>query len=517
MSGEAIYHLLQIIGACVAFFLAYRSFERRSIKLGEEPTLPRYFAPQGWYWLGLIAYSLLMALLLLGLISVWMPLRPLVENVARNLAAGDPAALLASLTSTALIPVIAAALLLVLIAAESRFNPLLLVRDAVYDVFAIPRKAHEVYNVLRTSHLSNVDAGERTESLARLLVSSLDPGDFDKASDTVEYKWARSCVLFGKIQSYADQPSFRRFFKEPSLKWGQICLSFNEASEKVASWKSAEPHYTKTLSLMQQLDHLTGLLCRLLACIVVFGSPDDAEMWRTVVRLGGDPRQARLKHTYKYLLTFSGAIVLAIAVGRESAVALYNGFFEPDSTLENFSIDTFRWMLYALLMYILPIGLVFAARIEAYRLTSSDASHYYGFYTTMMIVGFLLSTTVSALVTGLSAAQNGSFDFGSAFVASMPWGILPALMCGFVAYQMDSPVDETESKRRMWALALVRLLAWSAIGLVIMLYATSNIPANQHGLRFVLVVTTAFVSGFLGAVARFKVVQSALSSSRAPS
>jgi hypothetical protein len=99
----------------------------------------------------------------------------------------------------------------------------------------------------------------------------------------------------------------------------------------------------------------------------------------------------------------------------------------------------------------------------------------------------------------------------------MPWGILPALMCGFVAYQMDSPVDETESKRRMWALALVRLLAWSAIGLVIMLYATSNIPANQHGLRFVLVVTTAFVSGFLGAVARFKVVQSALSSSRAPS
>jgi len=42
---------------------------------------------------------------------------------------------------------------------------------------------------------------------------------------------------------------------------------------------------------------------------------------------------------------------------------------------------------------------------------------------------------------------------------------------------------------------------------VIMLYATSNISAHQHGLRFVLVVTTAFVSGFLGAVTRFKVVQ----------
>ena len=510
MSGELVYRCLQALGAGAAFFFAYRSFERRSIKLGEEPTLPRYFAPRGWYWLGLIAYSTFMALLVLGLLSVWLPLRPLVEDVARNVAAGDPQALLASLTSTALIPVLAAALLLFLITVESRFNPVLLVRDAVYDMFAIPRKAHEVYNVLRTSRLAGVGADVRKESLERLLVPSLDLGDFDKASDTVEYKWARSCVLFGKIQSYADQPSFRRFFKEPSLKWGQICVSFNEASEKVAIWKSAEPHYTKTLSLMQQLDHLTGLLCRLLACLVVFGSPNEREMWQTVVHLGGDPRQARLKHTYKYLLTFSGAIVLAIAIGRELAVVLYNGFFEPDTTLEHFSIDTFRWMLYALMMYILPIGLVFAARVEAYRMAASDAEHYYGFYATMMIVGFLLSTSVSALVTGLGAAEAGQFRFARSFLDSMPWGILPALMCGFVAYQMDSPVDDTESRAHMWGAALLRLVVCGAFGLVIMLYATSNISANEHGLRFVVVVTTAFVSGFLGAVARFKVVQAPL-------
>jgi hypothetical protein len=507
MSDALVYHGLQLIGAVAAFVLAYRSFERRSIKLGEEPTLPRYFAPRGWYWLGLVAYSTLMVLLLLGLVTVWLPLRPLVTDVMANTAAGDPRALLASLTSTALIPLIAAAAFLFLIAWESRFNPLLLIRDAVYDMFAIPRKAHEVYNVLRTSRLAGVDAKVRAESLGRLNAPSLDPGDFDKAIDTVEYKWARSCVLFGKIQSYAEQPSFRRFFQEPSLKWGQICLSFNEASEKVASWKSAEPHYTKTLALMEQLDHLTGLLCRLLACLVVFGSANEAEMWATVVRLGGDPRQARLKHTYKYLLTFSGAIVLAVAIGREVAVFMYNGLFEPDSTLEHFAIDTFRWMIYAVMMYIMPIALVFAARVEAYRMAASDTAHYYGFYTAMMVTGFILSTTVSALVTGLAAANGGEFHFGRSFVDSMPWGILPALMCGFVAYQMDSPVDDSETKAHMWGVALLRLLAWGALGLVIMLYATSNIAVDEHGLRFVLVVTTAFVSGFLGAVARFKVVQ----------
>jgi hypothetical protein len=510
MSTALAYRLLLAVGAAAAFFLAFRSFERRSIRLGEEPTLPRYFAPRGWYWLGLVAYSTLIVLLLLGLATVWLPLYPLVQNVVVHVGAGDPGALLASLTGAALVPLLAAVAFLFLVGWESRFNPVLLIRDAIYDMFAIPRKAHEVYNVLRTSRLSAVDAQERAESLGRLLSPSLDPGDFDKASDTVEYKWARNCVLFGKIQSYADQPSFRRFFQEPSLKWGQICLSFNEASEKVASWKSAEPHYTKTLSLMQQLDHLTGLLCRLLACIVVFGSPNDAEMWRTVVRLGGDPRQARLKHTYKYLLTFSGAIVLAIALGREVAVFLYNTLFEPDSTLEHFSIHTFRWMLYALLMYILPIALVFAARVEAYRMAASDTTRYYGFYATMMAVGFLLSTTVSALVTGLAAAETEGFSFGRSFLASMPWGILPALMCGFVAYQMDSPVDDTETKARMWGLAMLRLLAWSGLGLVIMLYATSNLAGEEPGLRFALVVTTAFVSGFLGAVTRFKVVQAPL-------
>src|SRR5262245_9926758 len=187
MSGDLVYHSLQVLGAVAAFLFAYRSFERRSIKLGEEPTLPRYFAPRGWYWLGIITYSIFMALVLLALISVWLPLRPLIDAVASNLAAHDPQGLLASLTSTALIPFIGAALFLFLLTFESRFNPVLLVRDAVYDMFAIPRKAHEVYNVLRTSRLAGVDAQVRAESLARLNAPSLDPGDFDKASDTVEY------------------------------------------------------------------------------------------------------------------------------------------------------------------------------------------------------------------------------------------------------------------------------------------------------------------------------------------
>ena len=35
---------VQFLGTGAAFFLAYRSFQKRRIQLGAEPTLPEYFS-----------------------------------------------------------------------------------------------------------------------------------------------------------------------------------------------------------------------------------------------------------------------------------------------------------------------------------------------------------------------------------------------------------------------------------------------------------------------------------------
>lgn len=504
MSVELAYRLLQMAGVIAAFVLALQSFQRRSIQLGDEPTLPRYFAPATLYRLGMVVYAALIAFLFLALISVWMPIRPLFEVLLDPpVAPGDEP--FAALGASTILPGMLAAVFLFLVSFENRLNPVLLLRDAVYDTFATPRKALDVYNALRVGTLDNVDQAMREQCMARLLNTSLEPGDFDKASDTVEYKWARACVLFDQISTYANEGSYRRFFKEPSLKWGQICISVNETSEKVANWKAAEPHYTKTLELLAKVDHLVRLLCRLLACLVVYGSGNDREMWESVVRLGGDPNQLRLKHTYKYLLIFTGAIVLAVILGREFAVALYNR--TTAAPLAHFEADTFRWILYAVSMYILPIALVFIARVEAYRSGAPDESRYWGFYTLIAVACFIVSTAVSALVFGLAAAENGEFSFAGSFIGSMRFGILPALMCGFVAFQMDNPAAEDEPKRRMYAMALVRLVAWAFVGLVVILYATDDLPLQQPGLRYTMVITTVFVSALLGAVARFKQVR----------
>ncbi|WP_340123293.1 hypothetical protein [Methylobacter svalbardensis] len=494
---------VQFLGTGAAFFLAYRSFQKRRIQLGAEPTLPEYFIRRSTYWMGIASYCTFIAALYWLLTWQWLPLEPLVTLIVKNLRPGELVNLLNGLDGNTIIPLIAAGLLLFFIAWESRFNPLLILRDSIHDAFAIPTKAVEVYNALITSRLSAVDDRLKTQIGNRLLVPSIDPGDFEKFSSTVEYKWAHNCLLFDQIQNYANQSSFRRLFNEPSLKWGEICISYNAMSEKVAVWKEAEPHYTKTVKLIKELDQLTGLLCRLLAALVVFGSASENEIWATVKQLGGNVHEARLKHTYKYVLLFTAATAIGVMLGREISVSLHNAFLFPDKPLAHFDYTTLRWIVYAIAIYVLPIALVFISRTLAFRHQRGQSDRYYGFYMAVIIMGFIVSTTVSALILELTYYKD-SFSFLESFIKHMRWGILPALMCGFVAYRMDTPVSESETPGKLIMAATLRFLGWGSVAVIIMLYATGDMTIQETNLRFTLVGTAFFVVGLLGASARFK-------------
>ncbi|MDO9268339.1 MAG: hypothetical protein Q7T96_04400 [Methylobacter sp.] len=508
MTSELLINFaVQFLGTGAAFFLAYRSFQKRRIQLGAEPTLPQYFSRRSTYWVGIASYCTLMAALYGLLTWQWLPLEPLVTLIVKNLRSGELVNLLNGLDGNTIIPLIAAGLFLFFIAWESEFNPLLILRDSIHDAFAIPTKAVEVYNALITSRLSAVDDTLKAQIANRLLVSSIDPGDFEKSSATVEYKWAHNCLLFDRIHDYANQQSFRRLFNEPSLKWGEICISYNAMSEKVAVWKEAEPHYTKTVKLLKELDHLTGLLCRLLASLVVFGSASENEIWATVKQLGGNVHEARLKHTYKYILLFTAATAIGIMLGREISVSLHNAFLFPDEPLAHFDYATLRWIAYAILIYVFPIALVFILRTLAFRHQREQSDRYYGFYMAMMVTGFIVSTTVSALILELTYYKE-NFSFLESFIQHMRWGILPALMCGFVAYRMDTPVSESETPSKLIMAAVLRFLGWGSVAVIIMLYATGDMTDQETNLRFTLVGTAFFVVGLLGASARFKTARS---------
>jgi hypothetical protein len=122
----------------------------------------------------------------------------------------------------------------------------------------------------------------------------------------------------------------------------------------------------------------------------------------------------------------------------------------------------------------------------------------------MMIMGFIVSTTVSTLILELTFYRRESFDFLESFIQHMRWGILPALVCGFVAYRMDTPVSESETLGKLIMAAALRFLGWGAVAVIIMLYATDDLTIDEPNLRFTLVGTAFFVVGLLGASARFK-------------
>ncbi|MDA1342813.1 MAG: hypothetical protein O2966_02830 [Proteobacteria bacterium] len=500
--------VVKFIGIGIVFFLAYQSFQKRRIQLGDEPTLPQYFVRRSTYFLGIASYCTLMAALYGLLTWQWLPLEPLVTLIVKDLRTWQLVDLMNGLDGNAIVPLIAAALLLFFIAWESTFNPLLILRDSIHDAFAIPTKAVEVYNALISSRLSAIDETLKEQIANRLLIPTMDLGDFDKSSVTVEYKWAHNCLLFNQIQSYANQSSYRRLFNEPSLKWGEICISCNAMSEKVNIWKEAEPHYTKTVNLINDLDHLTGLLCRLLAALVVFGSASENEIWASVKQLGGKAQEDRLKHTYKYILIFTAATAIGVMLGRELSVSLHNAFLFPEKPLPHFNYATLRWIAYAIPIYVLPITLVFIARTLAARHQQGQSELNYGFYMAMMIAGFIVSTTSSLLVLELTYYRREYFNFLDSFIQHMRWGILPALMCAFVAYRMDMPVSEAETLGKLIMLAVLRFLGWGLVAVIIMLYATDDITVEEPNLRFTLVGTAFFVVGLLGASARFKTARS---------
>ncbi|AMK76111.1 MULTISPECIES: hypothetical protein [Methylomonas] len=495
---------IQLLGAVAASFLAYRSFQKRRIQLGAEPTLPQYFIRRSTYWSGIVLYCTLMAGLFCLLTWQWLPLEPLVTLIVSHLRAGELVNLLYGLDGNKLLPLIAAGIMLFFVGWENPFNPLLILRDSIHDAFAIPTKAVEVYNALIKSRLSAADDKIKAQIADRLLVQSIDAGDFDKSGATVEYKWAHNSLLFDQIQHYADQSSYRRLFSEPSLKWGEICISYNAMSEKVNIWKEAEPHYTKTVNLLKDLDKLTGLLCRLLAAAVVFGSPSENDMWATVKKLGGNVHEARLKHTYKYVLIFAAATAFGVILGREVSVALHNVFLFPDTPLPHFSYTTLRWIAYSIAIYVLPISLVFVLRSIAFRHQQEPAENYYGFYMAMMFVGFIVSTTISTFILELTFYHRDDFNFLDSFLDHARWGIMPALISGFVAYRMDVPASEAEALSKTVISATLRFLAWGGIAVIFMLYATDDLAIEKLNLRFTLVGTAFFVTGLLGAAARFK-------------
>jgi hypothetical protein len=501
--------LLLVLGIVLSFVLAARSFQLRRVQFAGQPALPRYLTRPNLYVVGLVAYSALAGIFYLALILYWGPLSetfgPIfgddnwIGQLLQKHGSGAP--------NQDLIPWLAAAVMLYLVRWESKYNPLLIMREFIFDAVSIPQRAVDVYQALRTADFRTLGDTEITEVLAAPTVTAVAAGDFKLNRNTVEYKWAHISYLFFRALDFAERQSYESLFGDDMLRWESIRADYTVESGRVAAWKSAvpAPHYTETLELIGTLDDLTQRLYRLLACVAVFGN-GDAQATQSFVRdvTRALPAAVAVKDLTPYLLLFIASILVTILVGREVSVALYHGLIGPADDIVQFDAAKMSWWSsVSILLYMLPVALMFAFRCRFKRRFPFDVSRYWNLYIAFAALAFAIAALTLPTISGLARFDLGSLAYWSGVQREIPWCILPGLLCGYVAYQMDTPVRPRETRREILQAGLARFGVSVTVGVLVLGWAVlfTGVSASQG---FVIVVTGALLVGVLGAMSRFR-------------
>jgi len=502
--------LLLLLGIGLSFILAARSFQLRRVQFAGQPALPRYLTRPNLYAVGLVAYSALAGLFYMALILYWGPLSetfgPLfgddnwVGQLLQKHGNGAP--------NQDLIPWLAAAVMLYLVQWESKYNPLLIIREFIFDAVSIPQRAVDVYQSLRNADFRTLADQEIAEVLTAPAVTAVGAGDFKLNRNTVEYKWAHISYLFFRALDFAERSSYESLFGDDMLRWESIRTDYATVANRVGDWKSSKepPHYTETLELIGTLEDLTQRLYRLLACVAVFGNGDEQatrSFIRDVTRALPAPA---VRDLTPYLLLYIASILVTILVGREVSVALYHGLVGPAPDILQFdAVKMSWWSSVSILLYMLPIALMFLFRYHLKRTFPFDKARYWNLYVGFAALAFAIAVLTLPTISSTAAVH---FDLGSAAYwtgvqHAVPWGILPGLLCGYVAYQMDTPVPPRETQRQILAAALQRFGLSVAVGVLVLGWAvmfTGTTPSQG----FVIVVTGSLLVGVLGSMSRFR-------------
>jgi len=503
--------LLIALGTGLSLVLAARSFQHRLVQFAGQPALPRYLTRPKLYVVGLVSYSVLVLAFYVALILYWGPLAdtfgPIVDKntfvgklVDRG-TTGEP--------NKSLIPWLAAAVVLYLISWESKYNPLLIVREVIFDAVSIPRMAVNVYQSLRNAEFRNLNEVEIAAVLRAPTVTAVCAGDFKVNRNTVEYKWSHICYLLYSALKFADQPSYESVFGDEMMRWDSIRTDYLAVGSQVTAWKTDHPDYTETLGLIATLDDLTLRLYRLLACAAVFGNGNEKQVWDFVQEVTKSSAIPAPKDITPFVLLFTASILLTILIGRELSVAAYHQFIGPANDIPPWDANKMAWWAsISILLYIVPITLMFWIRNYFRQRFPFEGRRYWNLYLGFGAMAFGIA------ILSLPTTAGVGFDLSSPVywakvTAGIQWGFLPALMCGYVAFRMDSIVPPAEPARRMIMTALARFTLCGATGLVVLTWASlvTVLPNSDHlspSQTFVIVASGTLLVGVLGALSRFR-------------
>ena len=491
-----ILYTLYAVGFLLSSYLGYKSFNKQLTTVADTPTYPRYLTNQRLFTTGIIGYALMAGLLFIFVIAYWMPLRPLISIALKSIGVVDSKTIVDITAENALAPIIAVALVIYLLRWDSAYNPLRIIRRAFYDFVAIPRKAYEVHTELRNSDLIGKFEDKKGDIIQTLDVAeSLDSGDFDKNKNTIEYRWANICILCFEITSYANEKSYRSFFGDRSLNWGEIREQHSKLSQTVAAWKLNTPEYAESMDLLKKLENLEGQMYWLLTFLHFYGSNSDDALRKKISMYGSKSEENKLVKPCQKIVFIGLGVGGATLIGHELGVFICQALdYTVDGALPPlFGLEALVWLAYAMAGIWLPTAIVIAVRCKMFRVMPVGKEEHWAFYLLTFISVFLFSVLAFIVVHRIFHFFDGhapAVDFISDIKTFSRWGIFPALIASFCAYCIDHNCKLIKEKISRISLfkCFKTAVTFSVAASIIGIFATAGFEIANR----IIIVTTLF-------------------------
>lgn len=510
----------------LAGYLAWQAFERGEIVLEGTPTLPKYMTRRPAYYLGALGFSIASMLIYCIIVAFYKPFLPIIQFISTPLYEFSKSLAEDDTLTYPLILVLAGVLFVVLLRLESRFNPLLILRNVFYRGAAIPKKVRVLLYCAKNSMVT--PENDRQAALEDDLVRFVDLVDFDKDWNTIDRKWADTSHLFHWLRTQNRSGRHATFFEDLSLKWNSkgdekgVKDRYLDLADSIGEIKKGESVLPTLKLIIDPLERVHADMCRVAACFLVYKNSNEMAIWNEAEDLGIHHGKVFVKNVLSGFVFYALAFVVSAYLGSALSFATYQILFgspgtDPLSLLDPSIVN--NWAIYSLLINGVPVFAVLLWRYFMFHFDPPQPGVYPQSYAWLSVTGFVIgAVTLSIAIKLMEEGQQASLL--EVLSSNFQWAILPAVYCAFIAWRMDmvrhlpDPAGTPASTRALHA-AWERLewgipcAAVSALVILVpcLLIKAESLPPDYATiglgmLRWMIVGTASIIGLGVGLVAR---------------
>jgi hypothetical protein len=495
------------LGITVAVRLAFLAFERRALKVADDPTFPKYMTCQRDYRLGICMFMTFASGFFLLLVFAHDEVAAL-ATLANKFGARLPKGLIDGLKdpSAPYLVVIFAmgAVYLYCLTKEGDWNVLLMMRNLIQSWISIPKLADEI--VAQIQFALNVPADTATKVLQNF--PDLGEKDFGKDRSTPDRVWAETCYMKWWLSQGQDAGNDATFFAEKSFGFDKLLTQFDEAARRVPEWKA------NGAIDAAEVKGLRKRFSRLVACYLIYRNASRATLRAEAEKFGIRLPAAPPENPMQYWIVYVLGLMASVYLGVHASAMLYNWMTGTELILPQDAQRAQDWVGYSLANYGVAILAVLGIRYaNAYLRLDVNDSHLLTYCWTFAVAFVTGPFGLALAVQSYGPARFHDMTLLQVYYNVVLWGLGPALVAVYISYYLDRQTcDDLPDINHSYSTIAWRLLnciGFAAITVFMLLprlmamQAEPNAAWDNDKLRFVAAGTTFFVALGLALAAQF--------------